>query len=398
MNPAAVYYPYFFPQEDVWLASALLWWDKLYLIWPPGVGTSNEVVQELIERGVIDTIDPSDAVTDSVSGFVREVLDPSVDSLATKEPSFGESIYLLRPKVEPLIEYLEQHASVLGKRYQIVDKSNLKLDKEIEVRYMSFLADRLAKDPSRAGDAPEADTVTNDPHYLRYHGGVRTASYARQHARRGLADQAIMLAVMDVLVELEDFTLAQVDHLENFRKENAKERKRFREDMALLLASVQEASALIGAGRSAGVERCHTKVLDGLKGLEVKLEALNLRTRRQCLGVLVAGGVNAAHGALRAGPPAHAAGAALTAAVATGIGIGVTACVANDQRRETLDESPFTYLYQVKRRFGRRGMIARAARKVISAWRHRSDAPRRPLTALDTGEWLDHLLREIQAE
>lgn len=346
MRATAVYYPYFVPSEAKWLASALLWWEELYLIWPKGVRIWNPVVQELVRLQAIRTIDPSYEVISRAPEFIEQVLNPNIDTIAKDPPSFSESIYLHSAKLGPLTDYLDSVAHEIGKRYVVLPAGDIRLDKRIEVPYMSFLADKLADNPSGDWSAPSADTVTDDERYLRYFGKVRTVPGAELRRDRVEADKAVLLTLRDVALELEDFSVRAVDDLARFRDEYRKERENFRRHVAELVANIKLASQLSGQEGLDLIQEASDKLKKGLSDLEKQVRGTRLRVRLGDLGAVLVGIIS-----LPAGP--------LIAGGVTVVGIAVSEVAAEHQVQEVLEQSPLTYLYRAKRGLGRTGMLAR---------------------------------------
>jgi len=346
MRATAVYYPYFVPSEAKWLASALLWWEEIYLIWPQGVGTWNPVVQELMRLQAIRTIDPSQQVISWAPEFVEQVLKPNIDSIAKAAPSFSQSIYLHSAKLGPLTDSLDSVAREIGKRYAVGSGGDIRLDKRIEVPYMSFLADKLAENPAGDWSIPSADTVTDDEHYLRYFGKVRTVPDAELRTDRVEADKAVLVTLRDVALELEDFSVHAVEDLAKFRDEYRKERKRLRSHMAELVANIKLASQLRGDEGVDLVEETSRTLKRGLFDLEKQIRGYRLRARICDLGAVLAGITSLPSGPLIAG------------AVTVG-GITVSEWTTEHQVQEILEQSPLTYLFRAKRMLGRRGLVAR---------------------------------------
>lgn len=346
MRATALYYPYFIPQDDAWIASALLWWEELYLIWPEGISTSNPVVQELIKLKAILTTDPSYEAIFNAPEFLEEVLQPNMSSIVKAPPSFSESIGLHRAKLGPLTDYLDSMEHDYGQRYIVSPDNYVHLDKNIEVPYMSFLADKLAEDPMHAYPASPADAVTDDENYLQYFGKVRIVVDDDIPRDRSEADQAVLLTLKDVVLEFDEFSLDNVEDLVKFRERNIEERQQFRDHMAELFASIKHASQLKGDDRIDVVQEASSKLKAGLADLEKQIKGTKLRTRFQDLGALVVGIMSSAGGPLVAG------GVIV-------IGIGFSELSARHQIRETIELSPLTYLYKAKKSLSRSGWLSR---------------------------------------
>jgi len=356
MRTTALYYPYFVPQDDAWLASALLWWEEVFLIWPRGIQTSSEVVLELMEAQAIRTVDPSDDVMAYAPEFVETVLKPHLGSLGETAPDMSEAIYLHSAKLGPLTSCLDSVETSIGRRYSIASDEYVTLDKAIEIPYMSFLARKLSANPTRMWPASPADVVSDDSLYLQYFGGFEALPGNGLTKARAEADQAVLMTLKNAALGVADFNSRQVEELLRFRDDHRGERERYRRHVASTIASLKLAGAVRGDEASDLVQDASCELTRGLGDLEKQIRGTRLRAKLADLGVVLLGALT-----FPASPPMSVA--------TTVIGLASSEAVAEHQARDTKAQSPYTYLYQAKRSFPEGRRITRLGR---SLWRRPS--------------------------
>jgi len=352
MRNDVLYYPFFVPQTNDWLASVLLWWEKLYLIWPEGTMTDNKCVSELIESGVIGTVDPTNETYWIVPQFVETILAPRIRNIAMDPASISESIVLHQGKLGPLLDYLDSVESQIGKRYIKVGYQGVRLDKTIEVPYMSFLSAKLSEKPVHPNLTHQVDTITDDENYIKYFGTI-AQNFSKTSLKDRLdADTAVLVCLKDMSINLFDFDQHKIDGLLSFRRDSFQDREKFRDHVAELVAVLRKASEIKGEERADFVRPTVSKLKAGLSELEKKISGTKLRAKIGDLGAVVAGGISAV-----AGP-----GVAIGVTV---VGIAASETARAHQVREIKTESPLTYLYEVKKTFGSQTLLKRIKRKIL---------------------------------
>jgi hypothetical protein len=347
MRPTALYYPYFVPKNNEWLASALLWWEKLYLIWPEDIDASDPVIKEMIMANAVGRVDPTMTAIQFAPEFVDTVLRPNFDLFSHQPPSFSQSIPLHNAKVHYLVEDLKSVINRIGERYKVISSDYVLLDKAIEIPFMNFLADKLASNADSSNYYEASDPVTDDVEYLKHFGNIRNIIVKENTIKNSnkneinIEDQANLIVFEDIALELKNITPKMVDELMDFRNQTQDSRKMYRKAVAKLFAATKQASNGLEKNRKDEILEAKKELLEELEKIEKQIHGTQIRAKYCDLAAFMGGIISLPGG------PGIAAGVAA-------VGIIANEAAAANQVNEIIDQSPYSYLYKVKKEFYKR--------------------------------------------
>jgi hypothetical protein len=339
MRDAVLYYPYFEPRSDSRTATMLLWWDKLFLIRPAGLSARSDFVSALEHKNMVNALAPeghSERISDA---FRAEKLVPCLDEIARKAPDFSHSDFILDAKLGNLRRHLDELRPRIGERYRNAEQGRVKMDKDLGSRFMTFLAERMAKVAGSRSNGPRTDIVADGVSYLRYLRQIPQSTDVKSDRRLAQADQAVLLLLGKCAPRLDELPSDRIGAFIKFRQsdESAAWRRRFRGHVLELVGRLHSAEQLGNIVQPDYFKQVYATLESETLDVIRALGKIKIAARRQSLLALLSGGA------------AAFLGNPVAAIVGTGLALQVIEYNEQDQVTKTTEGAAVSYFLRARR-------------------------------------------------
>ena len=356
----ALYYPWIEIQDEQWLRTACLYWDRLHTIVPASIRRpyQNPASKELLDAGVLEPlrVESGLAEIEQLASDVVTYLESQEagELLLGRAPGQRASLHIdkLPRSVQRLVRiHPEKLPYELRHVLESSQKSRdawLKVEPEFAAFYMTLLATRLAEQRALGllTSSFAADRLANS-----VRSGTRSWSAAMQGLTRSrLRSPASRELIEGIVVDLVlgGFSIGPDVPLKKvlaFRRRHSDELGRLRTKIGELAASVP-VDASPAAIRQRAQDLAANEVAPALADLRAALKGSRIKTLTE--GLLKVSFLSAA-------PTSALVLAGLTAPTALAVGAGIsltaTAALFAVEKERTLRENPFAYLLAVEREF-----------------------------------------------
>lgn len=351
----ALYYPWIDIQDERWLRSACLYWERLHTIVPASIRRpyKTQVSQELFDAGVLEPVrvEPGIPEIKALAPEVISFLESPEGTQLLRESSKGERERIHLDKLPFEMAHLTRiHPDKLP--YEIVNLLSpsaqrvgwLQVDPTFADFYMTLLANRISE---QRGIGLLTSSLAADRLANTARSGARVPpKLSRGHHGDSTSSKLVEGIVADLV--LTGFSIApdiSIKKILSFRKQHSTELAHFRAKVGELAKSIPT-DATPEAIRQHANDVVNNEVKPAVADLRAALRGSKIKAFTD--GLLKISALSAGPASILVAP---GFGLPTALAVGTGVSLVATTVLMAVGKKEILRQNPFSYLFSLQKKF-----------------------------------------------